>query len=167
MPKRSRVHGLVQLFPRFISSSSLRSFSVSSFNSFHACATIYFITISVIKEYIDKDLDFDYSRYQDAIINNTDSRVNSESIKNRVRAESVNSYDFWEICRGHDLVKVLQYVFSSGKDCLNYGHSSFDEKELSRFLRGSYEEQWFIRTSMYINLKNWQSRNHVELLDVV
>lgn len=119
-----------------------------------------------ITEFINKDLEFDYQHYQEAVINNSGIKINTETLKSRVIGESHNNYDFWEICRGHDLVKVMQYVFSSGRECLSYGNSIFDEKELSRFIRGAYEEQWFIHTSMYINLKNWQSRKHVDLLDV-
>ena len=76
-------------------------------------------------------------------------------------------YDFWEICRGHDLVKVFQFVFSSGYNCLSYGREAFNDKELARFIRGAYEEKWFTTTNMYRNLDNWQRRKKVELLNVV
>ncbi len=117
-----------------------------------------------ITVYIDGEMNFDFDQYQNDVIEHSGKSGNTDSVKSRIRGELVNNYEYWEICRGHDLVKVFQYVLSSAYNCLSYGNEAFSEKELSRFLRGSYEEQWFKKTSIYFSLKNWQARKHVELL---
>lgn len=120
-----------------------------------------------ITDYIDRDLNFDFAMFSDAIITNSEKEDNADSIKGRINYEQEQRYDFWEICRGHDLVKVFQYVFSGGINCLCYGRESFSEKELGRFLRGAYEEKWFTTTNMYRSLNTWQKRKNVELLNVI
>ena len=117
-----------------------------------------------ICDYINEDMEFSFDDYVDAIIDNSDIGSNVASIKSRITGEQSGDYDFWEICRGHDLVKVLQYVFSSDYGCLHFGNISFSDKELSRFIRGAYEEQWFVKSNIYRELSNWQNRKKVQLL---
>ena len=119
-----------------------------------------------IADFINEDMNFSIGEYQDAVIDNSDIKSSKESIRDRVSWELSDTFEFWEICRGHDLLDVMQYVFSSKKGCLRYGDIPFSSSELSRYIRGAYEEQWFIQTNIYRELQRWQNQKKVQLLKV-
>lgn len=120
-----------------------------------------------ITRYISRELDFDLSGYVEDILLSSNRSSDIERVMARVDHEPYTNYKFWDICRGHDIIKVFQYVFSAGRGCLGFGRYEFSEQELARFIRGSYEEAWFYNTNLYRNLKRWQNNfKNVQVVNI-
>jgi hypothetical protein len=80
--------------------------------------------------------------------------------------------DYWVVCQGHDLLKILCLIFPrllstyepSSKNEKDLYHQSIDpfisnEKNLMKHLAMCYEMSDFEQTKMHAKIRNWEANN--------
>ena len=67
-------------------------------------------------------------------------------------------HDPWQICCGHDLVKII--AIALGKLIGTNNKKEVLPDVLERSLRLAYEEAYFIKTKLYQDICTWDNNNH-------
>jgi Protein of unknown function (DUF4435) len=83
--------------------------------------------------------------------------LKSEDLQQRLTSQKSSSHDPWQVCCGHDLVEILSLglrkAIGSSKAIDTEPHS------LERNLRLAYEEAYFRKTQIYLDIRTWESSN--------
>jgi len=73
--------------------------------------------------------------------------------------------DNTQLCRGKDVIDIMVHILPTlfeseyGETLSNEAKSSFHARGLARDLRMAYEYGYFLRTSLYSCIRNWESAN--------
>lgn len=96
-----------------------------------------------------------------AFLDNSQLLLNN--IEKELESEMKNSYNLWQICNGHDIVKIFclglrQKLGSSQKNIKEL------ENEVERLLRASYDSSYFKETKLFKKILKWQKLNSTAVL---
>jgi hypothetical protein len=80
--------------------------------------------------------------------------LKTEDIQQRIADEKNKSFNPWQVCCGHDLVEILAFGLRKA-----IGTMSVDSDNLERSLRLAYEEVYFRKTQLWVNIRHWESNN--------
>ena len=107
------------------------------------------------KAFIDsRNLECDIRAMINESIANTNSERTSAKYTSRLlSAEMEKNHDMKEVCRGHDLVKVLLVGLRDNFGGSNAKH--LREGELGGALRLAYDDDVFVKTQLYKDTKEW------------
>lgn len=111
------------------------------------------------KKFFTNTLSFLKTRFLKELINNSDN-YNGDIIKITQNVDELkdNSYDPWQICSGHDMSNVL--LIGLHRIFGLYTAKSLDNKgKLEGSLRMCYESNYFMETSLYKKMKEWEKNN--------
>jgi hypothetical protein len=91
--------------------------------------------------------------------------VSDDEIEKHIIGISSRNADFRHVCQGHDLVLLLEFVIPAVFD-ETFGRNSGDTIRgavrstiLAHNLRIGYEKAYFIKTKLYLSIKNWEVNN--------
>ncbi len=85
------------------------------------------------------------------------SSLPDEDLKQLLINKQNEKHDPWEICRGHDLVKILAIALRKLIGTNNKKEVEPDILERSLIL--AYEKAWFIKTEVYQDICTWEKNN--------
>jgi hypothetical protein len=80
--------------------------------------------------------------------------LKTEDLQQRIADEKNKDFNPWQVCCGHDLVEILALGLRR-----TIGTMSVDVDSLERSLRLAYEEVYFQKTQLWINIRQWESNN--------
>jgi hypothetical protein len=90
---------------------------------------------------------------RETIANTNSERTSAKHTSRLLSAELEKGYDMKEVCRGHDLVKVLLIGLRDNFGGSNSKH--LREGELGGALRLAYDDDVFTKTQLYKDTKEW------------
>jgi hypothetical protein len=70
-----------------------------------------------------------------------------------------NTHDLWQVCNGHDCIKVLAAHINQ----VNFGKKSINDKDLEQSIRFAYHITDFKQSILYKNTQAWASTNNCVL----
>ncbi|MCP5053674.1 MAG: DUF4435 domain-containing protein [bacterium] len=85
------------------------------------------------------------------------SDIDEQSIKKKIKSSIKEDHDPWQVCSGHDMVRVLTMGL-----CLAFGNKNaktLTPELVEGVLRMAYEYSHFRRTRLYSSIKNWETVN--------
>jgi Protein of unknown function (DUF4435) len=82
--------------------------------------------------------------------------VKTEYLQQRIADEKNKGFNPWQVCCGHDLVEILALGLRKA-----IGTMSVDVDSLERNLRLAYEEVYFRKTQLWVNIRQWESNNQL------
>lgn len=80
--------------------------------------------------------------------------LKTEDLQQRISDEKNQGFNPWQVCCGHDLVEILALGLRKA-----VGTMSVDVDSLERSLRLAYEEVYFRKTQLWVNIRQWESSN--------
>jgi Protein of unknown function (DUF4435) len=80
--------------------------------------------------------------------------LKTEDLQQRIADEKNKGFNPWQVCCGHDLVEILALGLRKA-----IGTMSVDSDSLERSLRLAYEEVYFWKTQLWVNIRQWESNN--------
>ncbi len=99
------------------------------------------------------------------LVDNIKNKSTRPDIKNNDFIEQIKqlfdkSYDLWQVCNGHDLVKILFFILfkQNGKDNVI--------ADFEKNIRLSYETNQFLKTKLYQSIFIWEKENELEILAI-
>ena len=107
------------------------------------------------KAFIDsRNLECDIrAMIKESIANTNSERTSAKYTSRLLSAEMEKNHDMKEVCRGHDLVKVLLVGLRDNFGGSNAKH--LREGELGGALRLAYDDDVFVKTQLYKDTKEW------------
>jgi len=144
-------------------------------------ANLYNETISVgytrwFNERLSKNINFKRLNYEN-FINKSECNISIDS--NKLINEIINisglnkseivreienlksiSDDYLQICNGHDITKLLAYLFNHQG---NSDKTNIKQERIEEALRLSYSLNDFKQTKLYSDLNSWQQNNNVQI----
>lgn len=109
------------------------------------------------------DLDMDQI-IKASTIGSRNHTMSAKSIRHKLDELSTQNGDPWHICQGHDLVLILEVVLPVMLDRI-VGRRNADRTRtraraeiLDKELRLAYEHSFFIRTRLYVSIRDWETR---------
>ncbi len=82
--------------------------------------------------------------------------VKTEYLQQRIADEKNKGFNPWQVCCGHDLVEILALGLRKA-----IGTMSVDSDSLERNLQLAYEEVYFRKTQLWVNIRQWESNNQL------
>ena len=117
-----------------------------------------FATLEFNKFINNKNLQIDEIKLIQEIKNKSQAwSLQTEYLTQLLINKQNNKHDPWQICCGHDLVKILAIALRK-----SIGTNNQQEVEpdiLERDLILAYEKAWFIKTEVYQNICTWEKKN--------
>jgi len=92
------------------------------------------------------------------IIQYSNSNLNSDDLKCIINNLKSISDDYLQICNGHDITKLLAYLFNHQG---NSDKTNIKQERVEEALRLSYNFNDFKETDLYFNLNNWQQNYNI------
>ncbi|MGL5080845.1 MAG: DUF4435 domain-containing protein [Microcoleaceae cyanobacterium] len=83
--------------------------------------------------------------------------LKNEDLQQRLIKQKSDTRDPWQVCCGHDLVKILSLGLR--KAIGSAKASDVEPNNLERILRLAYEETYFYKTQIYSSVCSWESNN--------
>lgn len=83
--------------------------------------------------------------------------LKNEDLKQQLINKKSSSHDPWQVCCGHDLVEILSFGLRKTIGSTNAANVKLDSLECN--LRLAYEEAYFCKTYLYLDLRTWESNN--------
>jgi hypothetical protein len=80
--------------------------------------------------------------------------LKTEDLQQRIADKKKKGFNPWQVCCGHDLVEILALGLRK-----TIGTMSVDVDNLERSLRLAYEEVYFRKTQLWVNIRQWESSN--------
>lgn len=80
--------------------------------------------------------------------------LKDEDIQQWLTNQKSSSHDPWQVCCGHNLVEILSFGLRKV-----IGSTNVDLNSLERNLRLAYEEAYFRKTQIYLDIRTWESNN--------
>jgi Protein of unknown function (DUF4435) len=116
------------------------------------------LTFSDLKfnKFIDEQtLQIDEYKLIEAVKNKSQAlSLKTEDLQQRIADEKNKGFNPWQVCCGHDLVEILALGLRKA-----IGTMSVDSDSLERSLRLAYEEVYFWKTQLWVNIRQWESNN--------
>jgi Protein of unknown function (DUF4435) len=84
--------------------------------------------------------------------------LDNKNLQQRLIKQKSNSHDPWQVCCGHHLVEILS--FGLRKTIGSFKPTDIEPNSLERSLRLAYEEAYFRKTQLYLNIRVWESNNY-------
>lgn len=92
---------------------------------------------------------------------NGNFRYDAQTLKNKLNEAFDITHDKWQICRGHDMIKILilglQYIFGVC-DCKKLNEQQLHDIIESKLIE-AYNSSDFINTELYDSIKRWETEN--------
>ena len=79
--------------------------------------------------------------------------LNNNDLKDIIDNLKSNSDNYLQICSGHDITKLLAYLFNHKE---NSDKSNINQERIEEALRLSYNLDYFKQTDLYNKINNWQ-----------
>jgi hypothetical protein len=89
------------------------------------------------------------------------SGLNKNEIVREIENLKSISDDYLQICNGHDITKLLAYLFNHQG---NSDKTNIKQERIEEALRLSYNFNDFQKTRLYNNLNNWQQQYNIQIL---
>lgn len=83
--------------------------------------------------------------------------LKTEELQKRIKSQSNDSHDPWQVCCGHHLVKILSIGLQDAIGSMPAQQVAADN--LERDLRLAYESSYFRETQIYASIGCWESDN--------
>jgi hypothetical protein len=83
--------------------------------------------------------------------------INSEDLQRNLKEQKDDSHNPWQVCCGHDLVKILSLGLRKAIGSANA--SDVEPSLIERSLRLAYEAAYFCQTQIYSSMRTWESKN--------
>ncbi len=83
--------------------------------------------------------------------------LKNEDLKQQLINQKSSSHDPWQVCCGHDLVEILSFGLRKAIGSTNAANVKSDSLECN--LRLAYEEAYFCKTYLYLDIRTWESNN--------
>ncbi|HBK24135.1 MAG TPA: hypothetical protein DDZ60_17045 [Planktothrix sp. UBA10369] len=84
-------------------------------------------------------------------------KLKDEDLQKRITNKKSSNHDPWQVCCGHDLVKILSLSLRKAIGSANA--SDVEREDLERSLRLAYEETYFCKTQIYLSICTWETNN--------
>jgi hypothetical protein len=94
------------------------------------------------------------------ILIHSGSDLTTDNLKNIINNLKSNSDNYQQICNGHDIAKLLAYLFNH-KD--NSDKSNINQERIEEALRLSYNLDDFKKTKLYNDLNKWQQQFDIQI----
>ena len=104
------------------------------------------------------NISIDLNKLIDEIINISD--LNKNEIVREIEKLKVISDDYLQICNGHDITKLLAYLFNHQG---NSDKTNIKQERIEEALRLSYNFNDFQKTRLYNNLNIWQQQYNIQI----
>jgi len=88
------------------------------------------------------------------------SNLKKQEIENEIKNLKLISDDYLQICNGHDITKLLSYLFNHQD---NSDKTNIKQERIEEALRLSYNFNDFQKTILYNNLDNWQQQYNIQV----
>ncbi|OKH33985.1 hypothetical protein NIES2119_22035 [[Phormidium ambiguum] IAM M-71] len=85
------------------------------------------------------------------------SKLTNQDVENLVMKLIDPSHDLWHVCCGHDLIEILALGLRKIFGTLNA--KELDREKIEKILRLAYDRDLFCETSLYKQIKEWESTN--------
>ena len=110
-------------------------------------------------KFIDKKaFSVDLIKLIEEILNNSNNTsINKQLLIDEVKKLEDKGFDPWHVCSGHDLIEICTIGFK--KIFGNKRSKSLSSEALDAILRLSYEHSHFIKSELYVSIKNWAKNN--------
>ncbi len=121
-----------------------------------------FNELDFIKFIDNKSLQFDLDNFIVEILSkNGNCQFDAQTLKDKLDEVFDPTHDKWQVCRGHDMIKILilglQHIFGVC-EC-----KKLNEQELHDLIElkliEAYESSDFIKTELYNSIKKWEIKN--------
>lgn len=121
------------------------------------------------KKFVDNsNLEFNLDNFIFEILGkNGNCHYDAQTLKNKLNEAFDLTHDKWQVCRGHDMIKILilglQYIFGIC-DC-----KKLNEQELHDIIElkliEAYDLSDFVKTGLYNSIKKWEIENDQIILN--
>lgn len=94
---------------------------------------------------------------------NNELKLSNQELEKLLKSEEKDKYDLWQLCNGHDIVKV----FSIGlKNKIGSENKRIEdiEKGIEKLLIAGYEFRYFKKTNLYSSIISWQNKKRMPLI---
>jgi hypothetical protein len=83
--------------------------------------------------------------------------LQNEDLQQRLTNQKSGNHDPWQVCCGHDLVEILSLGLRKAIGSIKA--SDVEPNSLERNLRFAYEEAYFYKTQIYLDIRTWEAQN--------
>ncbi|HAG84438.1 MAG TPA: hypothetical protein DCL61_25610 [Cyanobacteria bacterium UBA12227] len=83
--------------------------------------------------------------------------LKNEDLQQRLISQKSNNHDPWQVCCGHNLVEILSLGLR--KAIASTKAADVEPSSLERNLRLAYEEAYFRKTQLYLDIRAWERNN--------
>lgn len=94
---------------------------------------------------------------EEAELKSKDLLINKKLIKAKIKSLKKEDHDPWEVCSGHDMIKILaiglRFIFGNRKS------RTITAEILEGILRLTYEYADFCLTKLYASIREWENKN--------
>lgn len=113
------------------------------------------------RQFISKEgcnLEIDVSKLINHLLEcSRNTQLSESDLKQTIEELKKLSQDFLQICNGHDITKILSLLLIN----------RIDPKSIERSLRLSYSFDYFIKTNLYKDLKEWETKSGFKLFEPI
>ncbi len=83
--------------------------------------------------------------------------LQNQKLQQRLTNQKSGNHDPWQVCCGHDLVEILSIGLRKAIGSIKA--SDVEPDSLERNLRLAYEEAYFYKTQIYLDIRTWETQN--------
>ena len=94
------------------------------------------------------------------LIKHSHSDLSNDDLLDSIENLKAISDNYLQICNGHDITKLLTYLFNHKE---NSDKSNVNYERIEEALRLSYNFDNFQQTSLYKNINNWQQKYQIQV----
>jgi Protein of unknown function (DUF4435) len=106
----------------------------------------------------EQSLQIDESKLVQEVRNKSQAfLLQNEDLQQRLTNQKSSDHDPWQVCCGHDLVEILSLGLR--KAIGSFKASDVEPSSLERNLRFAYEEAYFYKTQIYLDIRTWEIEN--------
>lgn len=117
-----------------------------------------FSTLEVSNFVDKKDLQMNEYKLLQKVIDKTQKPdLDAVSLLTQIQELQAQQNDPWQVCCGHDLVKILSLGLRTAIG--SHKSTEVDPQTLEQCLRLAYEASFFVQTALYQSIREWENRN--------
>ena len=118
-----------------------------------------------LTQFVDQDvLSLSFPNYLEAILKNSPANhFSAGEITDAIEDLMQQSVDPWMVCRGHDLVEILDLCLLRRIGGFNYAKTVRGTATLQSLLRLCFHRDQFVKTQLYASVRDWEE-NHPPFL---
>ncbi|MGI5991971.1 MAG: DUF4435 domain-containing protein [Methanosarcina sp.] len=115
------------------------------------------------KKFVDnKNLKFNLDNFIFEILGkNGNCQYDAQALKAKLSEAFDVTHDKWQVCRGHDMIKILilglQYIFGIC-DCKKLSEQELHDIIESKLIE-AYDSSDFVKTELYDSIRRWETEN--------